>query len=51
MSKLLIIGAGGHGKVVADTAVKMNIWNKIDILIQKRLYPIYPLASQNRPLT
>jgi len=27
--KLLIIGASGHGKVVADIALKMNIWKKI----------------------
>lgn len=28
-SKLLIIGAGGHGKVVADIALKMNKWKEI----------------------
>ena len=27
--KLLIIGASGHGKVVADIAIKMNKWKKI----------------------
>ncbi len=27
--KLIIIGAGGHGKVVADTAICMNKWNEI----------------------
>lgn len=27
--KLIIIGAGGHGKVVADIAVKMNKWKSI----------------------
>ncbi len=30
--KLLIIGAGGHGKVVADIAVKMNRWRSIFFL-------------------
>lgn len=30
--KLLIIGASGHGKVVADIALKMNKWNKIAFL-------------------
>lgn len=28
-NKLLIIGASGHGKVVADIAIKMNKWNSI----------------------
>lgn len=27
--KLLIIGAGGHGKVAADIALKMNTWKEI----------------------
>ncbi|MFS0637356.1 acetyltransferase [Mesobacillus foraminis] len=31
-SKLLIIGASGHGKVVADIALKMNKWQKIVFL-------------------
>lgn len=30
--KLLILGAGGHGKVVADIALKMNRWNYIAFL-------------------
>ena len=30
--KLLIIGASGHGKVVADIAMKMNEWQQIDFL-------------------
>lgn len=30
--KLLIIGAGGHGKVVADIALKMNRWQGIAFL-------------------
>lgn len=30
--KLLIIGASGHGKVVADIALKMNKWNTISFL-------------------
>jgi len=29
MSSLLILGAGGHGKVVADTAVAIGQWKKI----------------------
>lgn len=30
--KLLIIGASGHGKVVADIAIKMNQWSSIEFL-------------------
>ncbi|OAK67630.1 acetyltransferase [Lederbergia galactosidilytica] len=30
--KLLIIGASGHGKVVADIAIKMNKWQTVDFL-------------------
>lgn len=30
--RLLIIGAGGHGKVVADIAQKMNKWKEISFL-------------------
>ena len=30
--KLLIIGASGHGKVVADIALKMNKWQSISFL-------------------
>lgn len=32
MSKLLILGAGGHGKVVAEIATKMKKWNEIAFL-------------------
>lgn len=31
-NKLLIIGASGHGKVVADVALKMNKWQSIAFL-------------------
>ncbi len=31
-NKLLIIGASGHGKVVADIAIKMNKWESINFL-------------------
>lgn len=31
-NKLLIIGAGGHGKVCADIAIKMNKWSQIYFL-------------------
>lgn len=31
-NKLLIIGASGHGKVVADIALKMKKWNEIAFL-------------------
>lgn len=31
-NKLLIIGASGHGKVVADIALKMNKWKTISFL-------------------
>ncbi len=30
--KLIIIGASGHGKVVADIAIKMNKWQNIEFL-------------------
>lgn len=30
--KLIIIGASGHGKVVADIAIKMNRWQRISFL-------------------
>lgn len=32
MGKLLILGAGGHGKVVAEIAEYMNKWNEISFL-------------------
>ena len=32
MSTLLIIGAGGHGKVVADAALATGYWNEIAFL-------------------
>lgn len=31
-NKLIIIGAGGHGKVVADIALKMNKWEELYFL-------------------
>lgn len=31
-NRLLIIGAGGHGKVIADIAMNMNKWNSISFL-------------------
>lgn len=38
MIKLLILGAGGHGKVVADIALTMGIWEEICFL-DDRLEP------------
>ena len=35
--KLLIIGASGHGKVVADIALKMNKWKSIAFLDDDKL--------------
>ncbi len=35
-NKLLIIGASGHGKVVADIALKMNKWQSISFLDDDR---------------
>ncbi|WP_028559189.1 acetyltransferase [Paenibacillus pinihumi] len=32
MPKLLILGAGGHGKVVAEIAVLMNQWDEVSFL-------------------
>jgi sugar O-acyltransferase (sialic acid O-acetyltransferase NeuD family) len=34
-NKLIIIGASGHGKVVADIALKMNMWQSIAFLDDK----------------
>ena len=31
-NRLLIIGAGGHGKVIADIAIRMNKWKSIAFL-------------------
>lgn len=31
-NKLLIIGAGGHGKVIADIAIKAKKWEKVEFL-------------------
>ena len=36
-NKLLIIGASGHGKVVVDIAVKMNVWKHIYFLDDNEL--------------
>jgi len=38
MSRLLIVGAGGHGKVVADTAYESCNWEKIAFLDDR--YPV-----------
>ena len=35
--KLIIIGASGHGKVVADIAIKMNKWRSIAFLDDDKL--------------
>ncbi|MDQ6981929.1 MAG: acetyltransferase [Mariprofundus sp.] len=32
MNQLLILGAGGHGKVMAETAEAKGVWNKIGLL-------------------
>lgn len=32
MNRLLILGAGGHGKVVAETALMLNQWDEIAFL-------------------
>ena len=34
-NNLLIIGAGGHGKVVAESAAKMGRWSEIAFLDDK----------------
>ncbi|MBN9655057.1 acetyltransferase [Halobacillus sp. GSS1] len=36
-NKLIIIGASGHGKVVADIALKMDNWNEIVFLDDKSI--------------
>ncbi|ARJ39563.1 acetyltransferase [Sporosarcina ureae] len=41
--KLLIIGASGHGKVVADIAIKMNKWSSIDFLDDKAINSVMGL--------
>jgi sugar O-acyltransferase (sialic acid O-acetyltransferase NeuD family) len=35
VSRLLILGAGGHGKVVADIAIESGRWNSISFLDDK----------------
>ncbi|MEK8126900.1 acetyltransferase [Paenibacillus filicis] len=49
MNKLLIIGAGGHGKVVADTAQASGKWSSIAFLddqhILKKNYPFPVLGD------
>lgn len=35
-SKLIIIGASGHGKVLADLAIKLNLWESISFLDDDR---------------
>lgn len=35
MDNLLIVGAGGHGKVIADIAMKENKWSKIAFIDDK----------------
>lgn len=37
MRRLVIVGAGGHGKVVADTAMQMRQWDSIEFV--DLLYP------------
>ena len=32
MKRLIIIGAGGHGKVIADTATELNLYHEIAFL-------------------
>jgi sugar O-acyltransferase (sialic acid O-acetyltransferase NeuD family) len=43
MSALLILGAGGHGRVVADTAMTTGLWNKISFLDDK--FPILKIVN------
>ena len=44
MSNLLILGAGGHGKVVADAAFEMSSWQEIAFLDDQ--YPEYKINSR-----
>lgn len=37
MRKLIIIGAGGHGKVIANAAEKMNAFNEISFLDDNKI--------------
>lgn len=39
MGKLLVLGAGGHGRVVADAAATMGIWDTIDFLDDRSKAP------------
>ncbi|GIP35021.1 acetyltransferase [Paenibacillus sp. J2TS4] len=43
MAKLLIIGAGGHGKVVADAAMEMGKWTDLAFLDDR--YPAPPVLG------
>ena len=41
---LLIVGIGGHGRVVADTAIRSNKWQKVAFIDDK--YPSTKLCNQ-----
>jgi sugar O-acyltransferase (sialic acid O-acetyltransferase NeuD family) len=43
MRNLIIVGAGGHGKVTADAAYEMGIWGSIVFLDDR--YPINPVCG------
>ena len=43
MKSLLILGAGGHGKVVADIAIKLNRYDEIAFLDDNKKEDIYGL--------
>lgn len=38
MSKIMILGAGGHGKVVAEIAKLMNKWDEIVFLMTIKVF-------------
>lgn len=44
MQKLLIIGAGGHGKVVADAATLLNQWSEI-VFLDDRYSEVRQIAN------
>lgn len=43
MSKLLIVGAGGHGQVLAETASEVGNWSNIAFLDDR--FPLEPVLS------
>jgi sugar O-acyltransferase (sialic acid O-acetyltransferase NeuD family) len=44
MKSLLILGAGGHGRVIADIALATGVWNTVEFYDEQ--YPDFSVAKQ-----